>query len=744
MKLSIRAVKYSVLALIVLALIGIFMVFGYFAAKSSRKTGRFRDAVEAFDRKDYAKAKDLLRLVLVNDNNNERATELLAEIAEIEDRLPEELYYRSRLVRLNALNTEYARTHERVLFRLNAYASLRAAVEKITETTRTDIQHLHFIYAEYNLGHNEAADAYWDRHVRGKGNIVNEPLAQYIIAIFRSRNSTISDTIGRLKKLAVGNNNDVALISMIALSQLEYGLGNTENAETWLKAALPLNRYIALTALARFYADERKFKEASETLENYLKDFQNPDYAVMQTELYALLDQPDKIRTLHGVFQKRTERFSILACYYMNAVLAFLKEDYVAADEALSPTRNQIITQYSRLLAIYIDTRNNRSVEALSDYKDLMRLAPFLDLRDRARNALLAYVQKCLDEKNYAIGVLDLADYLNQEKAELPLTRFVAAGHFVNNNLTAIELNRMFANFPNDPYLLRVAAEFYYRAGDWHRSLNMLNTMRKNNDPPTGELQLLEAVLMVRLKRYDDASSRFRDIMKSAPSDVNQRAYWDFCILTGRKADFEVLSAVPEAKDYAVPCKAEALICDGKIQEAMKLYADYTSESPRMLFHAASRLGTYDYIDDAIECYTAISDDYARDYVLINLSELYAAKKDNEKAMKYAEEAYRLKPDSQDVQRCYARRLHETKQDARIPEVFRLEATKRSIVPSDILELWIPGMETLIRNLYDAGNKESVREKCRQLLIYSPRNAVATEFLAKTAPQNKQPTPAGK
>ncbi len=735
MKFSIRTVKYSVLALIVLSLIGIFMLFGYFAAKSSRKASRFRDANEAFIRKDYKQAKDLLRIVLANDNNNERATELLAEIAGIEGRLPEELYYRSRLIRLNALNAEYARTYERVLFRLNAYDSLRASVEKITEGTRNNIQHLHFIYAEYNLGHDQVANAYWDRYVKGKSALEAHPLAQYISAIYRSPNATVAETVAKLKELATGKDSDVALVAMIDLSRLEYGLGNIANAEMWLKNAVPLNRYIALTALARFYADERNFQAASDTLDGYLKDFPNPDYAVMQTELYALLEQPDKIRALHSVFQKRTERFSILACYYMNAVLAFMKEDYAGADEALAPTRSQIITQYSRLLSIYIDTRNSRPIEALSDYKDLMRLAPFLDFRDRARNALLAYVAQCLEKENYAVGVLELADYLNQEKAELPLTRFVAMGHFVNNTLSAIELNQMFANYPNDPFLIRIAAEFYYRIGESQRALGMLNLMRKNNDTPTGELQLLEAVLLTRLKRYDDASMRFHAILKENPSAVNQRAYWDFCVLTSRKADFEFLGALPEAKEYVVPCKAEALLCDGKIQEAMALYADYTSKLPQMLFHAASRLGTYDFIDDAIECYSALPEDFAREYVLINLSELYAAKHDDTNAMQSAVDAYALAPASPDVQLCYARRLHDAKQDSRIPDVFRLETTKRGGVSNDSLALWITGMEALIRDLYDAGKKESVRERCRQLLIYAPRNAVANEFLAKTEPK---------
>ena len=144
---------------------------------------------------------------------------------------------------------------------------------------------------------------------------------------------------------------------------------------------------------------------------------------------------------------------------------------------------------------------------------------------------------------------------------------------------------------------------------------------------------------------------------------------------------------------------AKTLAENGRNQSALKKYALFQEKSP----------------------YTIA--------VLLNMAELYAEDGNIDQALILSARAYNLAPSMPETQLCYADKLHRKGKLSLIPDVVKLSTT--TPLRRRLEALWIIGMQQCIKECNINTQQGKIRELCRQLLVISPDNNIALEYLKK-------------
>ncbi len=743
MKLPKKNLKIVLIVLLTALLLVCLIFFAYFAVRSYHKVNQFRVAMEAFQAKDYPLAKKLFSMVLAGDRNNETAVVKLAEIAEENDNPPEMVYFRFRALKLNALNTDYFQRYIHALLRARQFRELEVQLKTISAGNRTPEQTLLLAFSSFRLGHRREAQTLWDNLKKEKPEALNTPLGKLIGTMFLSREKNLNQLAESFTELSKVADPMVALEALLGLATVQSYLNKPEEAEAALRKAAAMNRYAATPLLGFFYAGNNRFKEATAVFQDYLSSYLNPNIAVRQAELLALTSQTDQIKELAARFQQTGGRQFMIVGYYLDAIVAFLKDDKKMMEEALRPTRLEVVTPFAALMALYVDVSSNNPAAAEKDYETLLKMPPFLDFRSRARTLLLAYIADRLRAGDAPESMLRLANMLQGDESDILLSRVVLLCKLRNRTLTPEEMEKALKTFPADPVLLQIAAEYQLLRRNYAKVLEYAELVRRSPGGMDSPMMLLEIAALERLNRLDDVSRNFRRLLQKDPSAQNFNAFWRFASGSGRKNDLQYLAGQAEkqkeAEKYLPFCRAELLLLDGKEKEALDLLETVRTDDPALLFHAAYQLARHNRNQAAIRRYAELPADFPqKELVLLNLSELYAAEKQPEKALDYAEQAWKINPNSELVQICYATRLQESGNSGRIPAVIRMSGSRANASPA-LLKLWIPAMERNLRTDFENRQYSRMQESCRQLLIYDPSNKTAKEYLHRVELLQKKP-----
>ena len=111
------------------------------------------------------------------------------------------------------------------------------------------------------------------------------------------------------------------------------------------------------------------------------------------------------------------------------------------------------------------------------------------------------------------------------------------------------------------------------------------------------------------------------------------------------------------------------------------------------------------------------------------MAEIYAELGDLDQSMILANRAYTMAPQMPETQLCYADKLHKKGKHTVIPEIINLST--HTPLRRRMESLWIIGMQHCIRDCNINTQKEKIRELCRRLLVISPDNNIALEYLKK-------------
>ena len=111
------------------------------------------------------------------------------------------------------------------------------------------------------------------------------------------------------------------------------------------------------------------------------------------------------------------------------------------------------------------------------------------------------------------------------------------------------------------------------------------------------------------------------------------------------------------------------------------------------------------------------------------MAEIYAELGNLNKSLDLSNQAYTMAPQMPETQLCYADKLHRKGKLSLIPDVVKLSTT--TPLRRRLEALWIIGMQQCIKECNINTQQGKIRELCRQLLVISPDNNIALEYLKK-------------
>ena len=400
-------------------------------------------------------------------------------------------------------------------------------------------------------------------------------------------------------------------------------------------------------------------------------------------------------------------------------------------------------TDLAKLMNLQIALNNDNEEKVVSIFESIMTDPPFFDLRDRARSAVRHYLGYKIEENPELINhprMLKIAQLLSVPGNKDPLLmRITIADQRNRNVLTRQIIEENLATFPEDPYLLPVAAEFELFNGNPATCLEYIERFYGLKDGKrTITLDLLHMLALELAGRVDEATKEFTDMVDH--TEMNRGIlyrYLRFCIDHGRGEELSKMadrldaSNAPDLKALVPFFRAEGLLLQEKKDEALSLLETDRTDHPDFAFRAASLFLQFDRLDQALSRYLAIAGSHPRkQMVLSNIAEIYLAKGKKAEALTYAKQAWEINQDAGIGQFVYAKTLAANEQYQEAEKVLNIPNRKVTL-PAEVLTLWTDIMHHAIEKSIADQRYMQAEDQCKHLLIFEPDDAFAQESLEK-------------
>lgn len=658
-----------------------------------------------------ARAEMQLRQVIQNDNDNEAAYIMLAEIAHKRKSYPEQVYYSFMAHRLNPLSRENAEKYVKSLLSARYFNRLESFL--FQQKNLSDEWRQLLLYA---AGRNGNINKYKAEHHSGS------TLNKLTFLLFKDNNLTIDEKIAALDKFP---QDDAFLQQEILEAKLKFFLSKNDllNAEKVLQKAYGINEFAFAPALGRFYANFRSFDKALIIFEKYLSEYHDPAVAMQTAEIYCLLKRTDQIMELRNKYQSDSGEIAMLCYHYFEALTALAKNDLTVLKELTAPLRNNINTPLALFMFFCSDIQSGDITKIEASYTNLLKHRNYLDLQTRADNMLSEFLKKSLTGITQEDKLLSVATILYNRKPEAFTARLILLIQKKYGNINIVILQNALKRFRNDAGITKIGIDHYlnYDIAEADRLIAYYKTTFPDR---RGDMQNYEIISALNKKEYDSASELFQKYF--SPEILPE--YWNFASLTLREKDLIFLS---KDKLYAPFCNALLALKKGDKKTACDLLETADAKGNTALtFFAAITLGENGKNKAALEKYAEIpSDSPYRIAILLNQAELLSENGDFAKALELSGQAYKIMPDAPEVQLCYADKLYKSGKLNRIPDIVKLSFGKK--YGQQLKKLWTEGMQERIRQCNINTQKETVKELCRQLLAVDKDNSVALEYLKK-------------
>lgn len=741
--------KFIIRILLLILLAAGIGLFGLYTLRGCRKVERFRDALAAYHSEDYPLARKLLLETLMEDRNNELAYVKLAEIYHLDGNWPAEAECWNRAAALNPPNKVYP---EKLRDALLLSGNHRRIYSELGLKLRTDGQlpdkELEaYVFSAIRTNNPKEAEKAWKDATAKNPALKLQPMGQ-LITLMLNLDSQTPEEIGANLKLLADSDNPIVAFDALRMLAIHYRSNNGTDRQledTLLKAAR-LNRFIGEPALAEYYTARYRFDDAIKTYEDYLKNYNFIRYALALADLYVYRNEKGKLAELAGKFHSGRKPV-LRAGYYMDALLAFMENNEARLAEIWDNNEGVSRSPLAALIALQVNIRRGNTDE-------VVRLAPvftqnrqFLDFNARAVGMLYLYVQKLIGEKNLQDATRLARLIYDPARPDVFLTRVILRDRLNRNALDEKALNTALKEFPQDPFLLQLAAELYFIKNQMQESLKYVAQFRAAHKEDSPGLDLIDALALEQTGQIDAAFAAFGKLVRKFPDNIElDNLFIELCRKHNRKQDLEMLLELlssrrePALREFVPYISAEINLLEGKKDEALKLLANADTGNEQLLLRGAYLLGENDRFEPAIRYYNKLAElaPALRPLTLINLSEIYKAKGDLSKSRQYAFDAWRLSPDGDNVKFCYASRLSENKDYAGVVEVLKLPRYTAK-VDERFLKLWEPAMNEVIKSAFEEKRYEQVLENCRYLRFYFPDSPTARTYIEKvTALQKKK------
>lgn len=741
------------ISVILLACLGF---LGYFGIKTMRRTHLRAEAREAFAAEDWKKAERLLNQYVRLDPDSEEDYVRLAQVYNHFGNTGEEMRCWHRASSLNPLKSEYWDNYTTCAMNArdfkNLYSSMSRKIALNAELSAKD--KLRYLICAVMTDRAKEAKTYYEDMLKADPEAFRKDdlgrLAEYVVTF-----DSLSD-VERSNFIDEGIQSDDPFVQLESILYCGTTLDvSRENAaiamkqkETLLKQAVELNRYAATPFLVEFYYSHMGFGLVVAVAEPYLANIENVPLAILYADSCVYSGQSEKLKPLIEHFRSLGRDYRTHTAYF-EALYDFTQSNDNLAQHMME-VGAAIQTDLAKLMNLQIALNNDNEEKIVSIFETIMTNSTIRELQERARSAVRLYLGNKIQANPELAGdprFIKLARLLPGRDIKDPLLMRITIADLRNRNvLTRQILQENLAAFPEDSYLLQVAAEFELFNGNPEKCLEYIERFYAlEKEERSIMIELLHMLALELAGRVDEATEEFTALLDHAEMDrgVLYR-YLRFCIdhkrgeELAKMADRLDASALPDLKALAPFFRAEELLLREKKDEALSLLETAKTDHPDFAFRAASLFLVYDLLDQALSRYLVLAGNHPqKQMVLANIAEIYLAKEMKAEAISYAKQAWETNQSELLGQFVYAKMLAANGQYQDAEKVLMIPNRKVEL-PDEIRELWTDIMLHCVREDLEKGQLQRALDRSRHYLILFPDDAAFLEFRARAEQELKK------
>ena len=514
-----------------------------------------------------------------------------------------------------------------------------------------------------------------------------------------------------------------------------------EQKEALLKTVVDMNRFVGIPLLAEFYFDQLRFASVIELAEPYLADIDDARLAIIYAESCVFDSHPEKLQQLARHFRSFGRKYRSQVIYF-EALYDFCQgpESYPSLAAHMQDLGGAIQTDLSHLIDLQLALNNDNVERIRSSLATIVRSRPFYDLQDRARSLVRRYLERKLEEDPALADdsrMARLAQLVSTpDVKDSLLMRLVLSDLHRRNVVTRQVIEDDLKDFPDDPYLLQIAAEFELFNDNPELCLEYTERYYTLKDAKRSTaIDLLHMLAQELAGNIDEAAREYTALVDNSEMDRGILfRYFRFCIQHERRAELDKMaerlaaSSVPDLNALAPYFRAEVLFLDEKSEEALALLEMAGTDCLDFALHAADMFLAYGRLDQALSGYQALLDTYSdRRLILADIAEVYLAMGKKPEALSYAERAWESDMDDSHAQFVYAkilaanRRYQEAERALRIPY-------REVELPPELAKLWTDIMTHCVQE--DFENRLFLRalDRANHYLIIFPGDYEFEEY----------------
>ena len=740
-------------SVVLLACLG---ALGYFGVKTIRRSHLRSEAREAFAAGDWKKAEKLLNEYVGLDPDSEEDYVRLARVYRHFGNTGEEMrsWYRASI--LNPLKPEY--WDEYAGCAMNArdfghlFTSLSRKIISNAELSRED--KLRYLICAVMTNRARDAKTYYEDVLKADPEIFRADdlgrLAEYVVTYDKLSDTDRANFI----RDGVQSEDPFVRLESILYRATTLAVSGEDAAsalnlkEALLKQAAELNRYAATPFLVDFYYSRMRFGSVIEVAEPFLADIENILLSVLYAESCVYSGHAEKLPPLIEHFRSLGRKYRTQTAYF-EALYDFTRNSGDLARHMME-VGAAAQTDLGNLMNLQLALNNDNEEKIVKIFETIMTNSTNGELRERARSAVRLYLEAKLQENpNLAndTRIVKLARLLAGPDIKDPLLARISITDRRNRNmLTRQNIEDSLDAFPEDPYLLQVAAEYELFSGEPEKCLEYVQRFYdlKREERSTA-FDFLHMLALELTGKIDEATEEYTALLEHTEMDREiLYRYLRFCIDHKRGAELAKMadrldaSEVPDLKALAPFFRAEELLLRDRKDEALAMLETANTDHPDFAFRAANLFLKYDMLDQALSRYLALVDKHPdKRVVFATIAELYLLRGMKAEALSYAQKAWETNHDDGLGQFVYAKMLAANGQYQDAEKILRIPNRKVEL-SSTITELWTDIMLHCVREDLEKGQLRRAFDRARHYLALFPDDATFLEFRTRAEQELKK------
>lgn len=745
----------KMIAIIVLGIVlfGCLLACGYFGVKTVRRTRLRRAAMEAYDKKEYRLAENLLLQYVSKDPNAETEFVALANIYHEFGNAGLETQMWQTASSLNPLKREYYENMLISAVRSASYPLLHSILgRKEKEGTTLTNQELYlYVISSYRTGYRKDGDDAYKKAVEIDPETFHKnelgQVAEFMVNYSKLSEEEREDFLNKTIRSEDPMVRFEALYIAIRRAAQRNEDGAEADYEELLKQIVEVNYYAGTPLLADYLFSKFRFNDAIAIAEPYLKKIDDVDLYLICAESYVFEEKLDELKALEKKLRRKSGYMPFLA-EYCEILIACMEDDDEKLATLVRKSGKVVNTPLSRFIRLRVAITNGAFDEIRDIAQEIFSTASFHDLHNRAILICLNYISEEMKKPKNQKDISQIASlatimsgYLHGNQI---LTEIILMDQYKRGLAKEADLMAAVEQFPDDGLLQRVAAEYLVLNGKAEQALSLIESILEVSESQGFEpddIQFRRMLALDQLGRRDEAAELFRELLDQSNFDLELLAdYFQYCVKSKHTDDLmSMADKLDSAKDgklehYGKFFRAAALLTtedETKEKDALDLLASTPTGDPEFTLYAANRLCENNRLDEAEKKYKAILKTFHTPQLIhINLSELYHEKGDGQKALEAAKEAFELDKKNILPAFIYAKRLSETGQYEEAVNI--LNFPHRTVnYREDVIELWVDCMHHVIENSIAGERYLQAEDQCKHLLTISPDDEFGKENLEK-------------